>query len=194
VLESENGDQWAEWLQTHRVELNAMTTPQFIAWLDDKMEAHGVGKLIPPSDVLTVELDERLAAKVRAAVTARILREARADEQIAEALAAIARPDAAALRAGIQQLFEDEPEAEWRDHIETTADELSGPEPEEYPEAARPARRPCLSSLIERGRRGPLLAAPRSVGYMIRVGQGCSLCTPTCTLTGSGQVPRRLTR
>jgi hypothetical protein len=60
VLESENG--WAEWLQTHRVELNAMTTPQFIAWLDDKMEAH-VGKLIPPPDVLTAELDKRLAAK-----------------------------------------------------------------------------------------------------------------------------------
>ena len=30
---------WDEWLQTHRVELNAMTTPQLIAWLDDKMEA-----------------------------------------------------------------------------------------------------------------------------------------------------------
>ena len=28
---------WEEWLQTHRVELNAMTTPQFIEWLDGKM-------------------------------------------------------------------------------------------------------------------------------------------------------------
>jgi hypothetical protein len=38
---------WEEWLQTHRVELNAMTTPQFIAWLDSKM-AQYEGKLIPP--------------------------------------------------------------------------------------------------------------------------------------------------
>ena len=33
--------QWEEWLQTHRVELNAMTTPQFIEWLDGKMAEHG---------------------------------------------------------------------------------------------------------------------------------------------------------
>ena len=32
---------WDDWLQTHRIELNAMTTPQFIQWLDDKMEAPG---------------------------------------------------------------------------------------------------------------------------------------------------------
>ena len=32
---------WEEWLQTHRVELNAMTTPQFIEWLDGKMAEHG---------------------------------------------------------------------------------------------------------------------------------------------------------
>jgi hypothetical protein len=30
----EQGDNWEDWLQTHRVELNAMTTPQFIEWLD----------------------------------------------------------------------------------------------------------------------------------------------------------------
>jgi hypothetical protein len=125
VLEREDGEEWEEWLQTHRVELNAMTTPEFIEWLDDKMEAHGVGKLVPPNDVIAAELETRLAAKVEAAITERILREARADEQIAEALAAIVRPDAATLRAGIQHLFEDEPEAEWRDHVETVTNELS---------------------------------------------------------------------
>ncbi len=34
----DDADDWAEWLQTHRVELNAMTTPQLIAWLDQKMD------------------------------------------------------------------------------------------------------------------------------------------------------------
>ena len=33
VREADDRD-WEEWLQTNRVELNAMTTPQFIAWLD----------------------------------------------------------------------------------------------------------------------------------------------------------------
>jgi hypothetical protein len=46
-------------LQTHRVELNAMTTPQLIEWLDAKMEAHGDGKLIPPQEVLLDELGDR---------------------------------------------------------------------------------------------------------------------------------------
>lgn len=39
---------WREWLQTNRVELNAMTTPQFIQWLNLKMEQYGNGKIIPP--------------------------------------------------------------------------------------------------------------------------------------------------
>src|SRR5207344_1832582 len=43
---------WDDWLQTHRVELNAMTTPELINWLDDKMQTYGDGKLIPPEDVL----------------------------------------------------------------------------------------------------------------------------------------------
>ena len=43
-----DGD-WVDWLQTNRVELNAMTTPQLIEWLDHKMAEHGDGKLIPPA-------------------------------------------------------------------------------------------------------------------------------------------------
>ena len=46
--DDEEGEDWDEWLQTHRVELNAMTTPELIEWLDDKMAEHGDGKLIPP--------------------------------------------------------------------------------------------------------------------------------------------------
>jgi hypothetical protein len=125
VLEREDGEDWAEWLQTHRVELNAMTTPEFIEWLDDKMAAHGVGKLIPPHDVIVDELERRLEAKVRDGVIERILREAGAEDQIRAALVAIRRPDAAALQAGIEQLFERQPESEWRDHVETIADALS---------------------------------------------------------------------
>ena len=50
----ERGDRdWDDWLQTRRVELNAMTTPAFISWLDSKLTAHD-GKLIPPDDVLAM--------------------------------------------------------------------------------------------------------------------------------------------
>ena len=59
-----DGEPWEDWLQTHRVELNAMTTPRFIAWLDGKMADQS--KLVPPAEVLAAELDERIEEKLRA--------------------------------------------------------------------------------------------------------------------------------
>jgi hypothetical protein len=125
VLKRDDGDYWEEWLQTHRVELNAMTTPEFIAWLDAKMAEHGSGKLVPPEDVIVAELEERLEAKVRAAITEQILREAGLEEQIADALAAIERPSGDALVDGIRASFESDPEREWRDHIQEEIDALT---------------------------------------------------------------------
>jgi Topoisomerase 6 subunit A/Spo11, Toprim domain len=112
---------WAEWLQTNRVELNAMTTPEFIAWLDGKMTAYS--KLIPPDDVLEAELDKRIEEKVRADITERILRDAGLDNQVATAVAAIEKPSPEVLAEGIRQLFQQEPDREWRDHIEAIARE-----------------------------------------------------------------------
>jgi integrase len=118
---------WSGWYQTHRVELNAMTTPQFIAWLDSKMK--GYSKLVPPDDAIESDLEGRIDTKLRAAITAHILREARFEEQVASAKAAIVKPGAAALKAGIQELFEDTPDSEWRDYIEAVANDLTkGPE------------------------------------------------------------------
>jgi hypothetical protein len=114
---AEYASEWEEWLQTNRVELNAMTTPQFIEWLDGKMAEHG--KLIPPASVLEAELAKRIEAKVRATVTERILRDAGLDDQVAAAIAAIEKPDASALKHGIGILFEQKPDRQWRDYIET---------------------------------------------------------------------------
>jgi hypothetical protein len=116
-----NGDSWEEWLQTHRVELNAMTTPQFIAWLDGKMAEAKHGKLIPPGEVLEADLAERIERKTRAAVTERILREAGLDDQVEAAVAAIKTPTAATLVKGIKNLFKTEPQHDWRAHIEAVA-------------------------------------------------------------------------
>ncbi|CAK0750789.1 hypothetical protein CCP3SC5AM1_1720002 [Gammaproteobacteria bacterium] len=40
------GNQW----YGRRVELNAMDSPRFIAWLEEKLRSHGVGRFIPPND------------------------------------------------------------------------------------------------------------------------------------------------
>jgi hypothetical protein len=122
-LEPCGAKSWSEWLQTHRVELNAMSTPQFIQWLDAKMA--GYDKLIPPGEVIESELDKAIEAKVRAAITARILREAGFEAQVASAVAAIRKPDQIVLEIGIHDLFRREPDREWRDHIEAVAAELT---------------------------------------------------------------------
>jgi hypothetical protein len=121
--EREDGEYWETWLQTHRVELNAMTTPQFIEWLDGKMAAHH--KLVPPPDVLDSELEALVEKNVRDAVTRRVLREANVDAQVAAALAEIEKPDADTLAKSIGQLFGEQPDSEWRDLIEAVAKELT---------------------------------------------------------------------
>jgi hypothetical protein len=125
--EEPEGD-WAEWLQTKRVELNAMSTPEFIRWLDSKMAAYD--KLIPPAAVLDAELDERIEFKVRASITERILREASLENQVAAAIAEIEKPNAAVVAEGIRRLFQQKPDSEWRDQVEAIARELAE-EPDE---------------------------------------------------------------
>ena len=121
VWERDDGRYWGGWLQTNRVELNAMTTPQFIDWLDDKMAEFGDGKLIPPEDVLEEELDDQIESKVREEITERILREADVERQVADAIAAIETPDGATLAQEIADRFEQVPDSAWRDHIEDVA-------------------------------------------------------------------------
>ena len=70
-----------------------MTTPQLIEWLDDKMETHGDGKLIPPEDVLVDELMAETEKRLRAQITERILERGRSRGQVAAAVAALALPD-----------------------------------------------------------------------------------------------------
>ena len=108
-------------LATNRIELNAMTPSQLIAWLDRKMTAFGGGKLIPPDHVLEQELADRIESGVRAKITERILREANIDGRVAAAIAAIKTPDGAKLAQDIKRLFKRQPDLEWRNHIEAVA-------------------------------------------------------------------------
>lgn len=96
VQAKQDGARWTSWLQTRRVELNEMTTPQLIAWLDGKMREHGVGKVIPPAAVIAGEGERQIAEMVRGRITARVLREADVAGQVAEALAVLDRPTPAA--------------------------------------------------------------------------------------------------
>lgn len=47
----------------------------------------GYDKIVPPEEVLTAELDERINGKIHTATTERILREAGFESQVAAAVA-----------------------------------------------------------------------------------------------------------
>ena len=89
------------------------------------METYGDGKLIPPEAVLVEELMAETEKRLRAEITDRILREAGLEAQVAAAMAALDLPDGDELRRGVAEMFEDEPEADWRAHIEAVADDLT---------------------------------------------------------------------
>ena len=121
VLAREDRD-WDDWLQTHRVELNAMTTPQFIVWLDDKMAPYT--KLIPPAEVLEAELAERIEDQLRAFIAAEILRGNDFERQVADAIAAIDKMSGTDLAAGIKRRFKQNPDHEWRDEVAEVVERL----------------------------------------------------------------------
>jgi hypothetical protein len=84
-------------------------------------------KLIPPPHVAAQELEAKLGSELRAAVMARILREAGLDHQVAAALRSIKRPPGAALVKGIADLFKRSPQHEWRAHVDAIVRKLIKP-------------------------------------------------------------------
>lgn len=73
ILDRKDGKKWQTWLQRQRVELNAMSTPDFIAWLDAKMAEYGNGRLVPPREVMAERLASETKALVEEAVRAELL-------------------------------------------------------------------------------------------------------------------------
>ena len=74
-----------EWLQEHRIELNAMDTPQFLAWLDAKMEVYS-GKLLPPVNVIRARLEQDTENRLRDRLTAEALKAYGVDGRLAAAI------------------------------------------------------------------------------------------------------------
>ncbi|OWK39871.1 ATP-binding protein [Fimbriiglobus ruber] len=105
-----------EWLQTHRIELNAMTSPQFVAWLSRKMDAHHDGKVIPPAPVVATAFEAGVRATLTRSLEAEALRRARIGERVETAIAGHrGRLDAIAARVGadLTSALGDEPTARW---------------------------------------------------------------------------------
>ena len=81
-------------LQTERVELNAMTSRQFLDFAEAKLKQHGIGKLVPNAAVLERHarrlIEQELAKKAIARVSSKITKQAAARKLPADLLSRIA--------------------------------------------------------------------------------------------------------
>jgi hypothetical protein len=103
--------------------LNAFTTPQFLAWLDEKMAAYE-GKVIPPTPVLEGRLNDQVREQLRESITKRVLEKAKIDDQVDEAMAARSEKlaDAAEdLSDRVAGELEDNPQRHWAEVVDDFA-------------------------------------------------------------------------
>ena len=119
--------EWANWLQNNRVELNTMSTPQFLQWLDYKMENLGKGKMIPPDTVLAKELHENARQMLAQQIMDGILKEHDAEGQIGQAfekLKPVLDEKAKELAKDVTEDLEKKPDQSWRDPVLKVAHDL----------------------------------------------------------------------
>ena len=121
VRERSDGAQWEEWLQTNRVELNMMTTPQFQAWLDAKIAEQDSVKVVPPSEILYTAAREQVTKHIRQVITDRILEEAKIEEQVQDAVRRVNIPPGEDLTKSVWEWLSENEEAHWQDYMKKVA-------------------------------------------------------------------------
>ena len=126
--EGEDGEtynDWSEWLQKHRVELNAMTVPEFLDWISSKFE--DMNKLVPPSAVMAETLRESIRVNIVKKETARILKEAKLDQQIEDKLKAL-QPEIdnaiSTLPNDVVDGLSDDPIQSWRNIVDSIGEDI----------------------------------------------------------------------
>jgi hypothetical protein len=108
-------EEWQEWLQEHRVELNAMSTPELLEWLDRKMAEYG-GKVVPPDPVLAEHLKQDVRTLLEQQFTEEALRHARIGERVEMEFArreTRIQATLATMQEQIREWFEANPSHHW---------------------------------------------------------------------------------
>jgi hypothetical protein len=121
------GSAWASWLQVNRVELNAMSTPQFLAWLEGKIQLYDKGKVIPPASIMLESLEHSLQDKLGQKIAAEILEQNNYDAQAAEAVRQVKErcgDSQTRLAETVPAELKKEPVKRWKDDVEAVSEEM----------------------------------------------------------------------
>jgi 5S rRNA maturation endonuclease (ribonuclease M5) len=114
-----NEPNWENWLQDNRVELNAMTSPQRVAWVERKLSKHNVKKVIPPDEATRKELLDSVNVSITDALKEEVLKNAQAwiDQQTRRCSKAISLPSGEELRESITEYLAEQPQTNWKSAI-----------------------------------------------------------------------------
>jgi hypothetical protein len=135
----------AEWLQRNRIELNAMTTPQFIEWLTAKVQEHFrrrrlSPKVVPPQEVLAARLEEEARKALERFIEEDVLREANIPARVAARLQELGpclEEAAKTLARGLPRRLKLDPRAHWSHVVQARALDIVSPDGgEKQPENA----------------------------------------------------------
>ncbi|WP_298199934.1 hypothetical protein [Desulfosporosinus sp.] len=109
------------------MELNAMSTPQFLAWLEGEIQLHDKGKVIPPERILQDRLDQSLRDKLGQKITAELLAQQHYEDQVAEAVRQVKErcsDSQARLAETVPEELGQEPVRHWKDVVEAVSEEM----------------------------------------------------------------------
>nr|DAJ70565.1 MAG TPA: hypothetical protein [Caudoviricetes sp.] len=113
------------WLQSNRVELNAMTSPQLVAWIEKKFDQYACSKIVPQENILRNELKNRLALRAREKIQEEILQANNYDNRVKQYLqplvGEILKTDLIPI---VSKHFETQPDDLWKAPISTFADKM----------------------------------------------------------------------
>lgn len=118
---------YERWLQNFRVELNAMSTPLFIAWLERKLRPYDKGKVIPPERVMVESLDHSLKDKLGQKIREELFRQNNYEGQVAAAFRQVKQSCGdrqGRLAETVETGLEREPVSRWQDVVEAVSDEI----------------------------------------------------------------------
>lgn len=113
-----------EWLRSKRVELNAMSPPRLVKWLDEKMAKCGLGKVVPPEQVMTDHLAAETRHLVEEHVRDAILRESGFEQHVNRSLSDLSpRLDSLArsIDIDVRRALKREPTLHWAAAVDREA-------------------------------------------------------------------------